>query len=65
MNKWSVLREINPVTAPACKMFVLNDAQTCLHANSIFSHPITSVLNAMHFDGDPFTCHCENEDKKA
>ena len=34
-------------------------------ANSAFSGPITSIFNSMHFDGDPFTCQCEKEDKKA
>ena len=31
----------------------------------MFSGPITSTLNAMHFDADPFTCQCEKEGKKA
>ena len=34
-------------------------------AQSIFSGPITSVLNAMRFNGDLFTCQCDEEDKKA
>ena len=33
-------------------------------ANSIFSGPITSVLNAMRFDENPFACLCGKEDKK-
>ena len=33
-------------------------------AGSIFSGPITSSFDAMHFDENPFTCHCEEEDKK-
>ena len=31
----------------------------------MFSVPITSVLNAMRFDDNPFTCQSEKEDKKA
>ena len=34
-------------------------------ANSIFSGPITSIFSAKSFDGDPFICQCEKEDKKA
>ena len=38
-------------------------------ANSIFSSPIlitiTSTLNAMCIDENPFTCQCEKEDKRA
>ena len=34
-------------------------------ANCAFSGPITSIFNSIHFDGDPFTCQCEKEDKKA
>ena len=45
---------------PACKISGLNGAP----ANSIFSGPITSILNCMHFDGDPLTCQCEKQNKK-
>ena len=31
----------------------------------MFSGPVTSNFKAMRFDGDPFTCQCEKEDKKA
>ena len=34
-------------------------------ANSIFSSPITSVFNGMHFDGEPCTCQCKKEEKGA
>ena len=31
----------------------------------IFRSYNTSTFNAMPFDGDPLTCRCEEEDKKA
>ena len=33
-------------------------------ANSIFSGPITSIFNSVRFDGDPYTCQFEEDDKK-
>ena len=52
------LQNINPFTAPACKISGL--------ANSTFSGPITSIFNAMHFDENPFTCQGQKKgDKKA
>ena len=53
----------NPFTDPACKISGLNDAD--VPANSIFSGPITSVFNGMHFDGEPCTCQCKKEEKGA
>ena len=55
---------INSFTAPACKMSRLKHARTRLH-NSIFFAPTTSTINAVRCDESPFTCQCENEDKKA
>ena len=34
-------------------------------ANSVFSGPMTSVFNALSFDGEPFICQRNEEDKKA
>ena len=34
-------------------------------ANSIFSGPMTSVFNAMYFDGNPFKRQCEKFNRKA
>ena len=33
-------------------------------ADSIFSCPVTSVINTVRFDGDPFTCQCEKQKQK-
>ena len=51
---------VNTFTATALKR-----AEWCADAlaNSIFSGPITFILNSMRYDGDPFTCHCKKEDK--
>ena len=54
-----ILFGINPFTAPACKISGLYDA------NSVFSGPVTSIFNAMRFDGNPLTCQCEKGGKKA
>ena len=55
---------LTPSLPPACTISGLNDAGTCLQANSIFSGPITSIFNSMLFDGDPFAYHCNNNNKK-
>ena len=34
----------NPFTAPECKVSALRSARTCLHADSIFSGPVTSMI---------------------
>ena len=60
----TVLTELNPFTAPVCNISRLKDAGTCLQT-SIFSGPVTSTVNAVRFDESPFTCQCEEGDKKA
>ena len=55
---------LNPFTAPACKMFGLNDARTRLQTYFFRSYN-TSTFSAMRFDKNPFTCQSETEDKKA
>ena len=57
---------INPFTARVCNIFGLNDARMCLHTVyfPVLLHVCIFSVN-MHFDGDPFTCQCEKEDKKA
>ena len=56
---------INPFTAPACKISGLKDARTRLIANSIVSGSInTSTFNAMRFDEDLFTCQCEKRKQR-
>ena len=44
---------VNPFTAPSLSNF---RAEGCTDApaNSIFSGPVTSILNAMRFDENPF-----------
>ena len=59
-----VALSINPITATACKISGLKDPRTRLQTEC-FLGPITSVLSALRFNGDPFTCQCEKEDKKA
>ena len=60
------LISVNSFTAPACKIFRLKDG-TDAPANSIFSGPITSVFNAVGFDGTMILSHAsaKKEDKKA
>ena len=55
---------INPFTAPACTISGLNDARKRLQTVyfSVLQH---LFFNAMRFGGDPFTCQCKKEDKKA
>ena len=45
----SLLHLFNPFTVPACKTSTLKHARMCLQ-NSIFSAPITSILNAVYCD---------------
>ena len=56
--------EINPFIAPACKDSGLKDALTRLQTVCFRSYS-TSICNAVRFDESPFTCQCEEEDKKA
>ena len=55
--------KVNPFTAPACKMSGLKvDGHP--RKQSVFRLYVTSTLNAMRFDENPFTCRCEKEKKK-
>ena len=58
------MRNLNPFTATAWR---ISGAERCMFApaHSIVSGPIPASLNAMRFNGDPFPCHCDEEDKKA
>ena len=62
-TKLKVKAVLNPFTASACK---ISGAEWCTDepANSIFSCSLTSVFNAMCFDGDPFTCQRKKEKQK-
>ena len=57
------MRNLNPFTATAWR---ISGAERCMDepAHGIVSGPIPAILNAMRFNGDPFTCHCDEEDKK-
>ena len=55
--------KLNPFTAPACKMSGLKvDGHP--RKQSVFWLYVTSTLNAMRFDENPFTCRCEKEKEK-
>ena len=64
--KWEAFgdKNINPFTAPDCKISRLNDAQTHLQMY-IFCSYNTSAFSAMRFDENPFKCQCEKDDEKA
>ena len=58
------LQKLTPFTAPAFKISGLKDAGTRLQ-NSIVSGTMTSTVNAVCFDENPFICQCEKEDKQS
>jgi len=49
----------NPFTAPAYKISGLKYTRMCLQTVYF------PIFSAVRFDENPFTCQCENEDKKA
>ena len=53
--------DINPFTAPACKISGLKDALTCVQMVCIFSGTVTLTFSAVCFDESPFTYQCEKE----
>ena len=54
----------NPITAPACKISGLKvHGHPC--KQSIFWLDIAPTFNAMRFDENAFTYHCEKEYRKA
>ena len=61
-----VMLTLCQVLTPSLPQPVNFRAERCTDApaDSVFSGPITSFFNAMRFDEDPFTCHCEKEDRK-
>ena len=58
------MQNVNPSTAPACKISGLKEAWMGLQTVYIFSGPIATIFNDLHFDENHFTCYFEKENKK-
>ena len=60
LAEWALTPSLpEPVKFLGCKMYGY------AYKQYIFKSYNTSTFNAVRFDENPFTCHCEKEDKKA
>jgi len=62
-----IITQISEGLTPSLPQPVIFPGESCtdMPANSLFSGPVTSLVNAVRFDENPFTGQCKKEDRKA